>query len=455
MLQATACRIDGEALRKRETVLPPIVVGNEEYRFITAEQLREVGKQPTIHILEPVGRNTAPALTLAAIVASGAGEDPVLVAMPADHVVADAVAFQDAVACGAEFAMNGEIVTFGVKPSAPETGYGYIRKGPAIARKTSRAYELARFVEKPDSATAQKYLESNEYFWNSGIFILRASRWLEELSRFRPDILHACRESIVRAKRDNDFLRVDPTVFRACPSESIDYAVMEKLREVPSHVRSAVVVELDAGWSDVGAWNALWQVGTKDHSGNVVKGDVLTMDTRDTLVISESRLVACIGLKDAVVVETPDAVMVTHKDKTQQVKQIVGYLKQQGRREFSTHRKMYRPWGYYDSIDSGERFQVKRIVVSPGASLSLQMHHHRAEHWIVVRGTARVTRGEEVLLLGENQSAYIPLGVKHRLENPGKLPLEIIEVQSGPYLGEDDIVRFEDTYGRREIGEAL
>lgn len=452
MLQATLSRLDGIG-QDAGTIISPIVVANEDYRFITAEQIRQVGKRARSIVLEPVGRNTAPALTLAALAASTDSNDPVMLVTPADHVIADITAFQEAVIYGARFSAQGSLVTFGIKPSLAETGYGYIRTGATVGHLDSgTAYSLAEFVEKPDIATAQRYVDSGHYLWNSGMFMMKASRWLEEISRFRPDISTACRQAYAAGTCDNDFFRVDRPLFSACPPDSIDYAVMEKVTKTQSS-GSAIVIELNAGWSDVGAWDAIWRVGAKDKHGNLVKGDVLTIDTKDTLVIAQNRFVACVGLKDVVVVETPDAVMVAHKDRTQDVTQIVRKLKQDHRPECTAHRKIHRPWGYYDSIDDGERFQVKRIVVSPGASLSLQMHHHRAEHWIVVRGTALVTRDDEVLLLSENQSAYIPLGVKHRLQNPGKLPLEIIEVQSGPYLGEDDIVRFEDTYGRREFGQ--
>ncbi|GAB4176909.1 MAG: mannose-1-phosphate guanylyltransferase/mannose-6-phosphate isomerase [Rhodocyclaceae bacterium] len=444
MLQETALRLAAEL--SGIEVAAPVVVANEEYRFIVAEQLREAGQAAQAVILEPVGRNTAPALTLAALAAGG---DPVLVAMPADHVMTDQAAFRDAVARAAALAEAGMLVTFGITPAAPETGYGYIRRGRPIGEPAaSAAFELERFVEKPDAGRAREYLASGEYLWNSGIFVMKASAWLAQIERLRPDIALACRKAYSGAQRDRDFLRVDREAFAACPSDSIDYAVMERICAGDGGKRLAAVVPLSAGWSDVGAWDALWSVSGKDAEGNVVRGDVLLHETHGTLAISGSRLVACIGLKDAVVIETPDAVMVAARDRAQDVKRIVARLKEAGRDEVAAHRKIHRPWGYYDSIDRGERFQVKRIVVAPGATLSLQMHHHRAEHWVVVRGTARVTRGESVFLLGENESTYIPLGVKHRLENPGKLPLEIVEVQSGAYLGEDDIVRFEDSYGR-------
>ncbi|MFZ5511967.1 MAG: mannose-1-phosphate guanylyltransferase/mannose-6-phosphate isomerase [Pseudomonadota bacterium] len=443
LLQATALRLDGF---QGAAVSAPLVVCNEEYRFITAEQLRQAGKPARAIVLEPVGRNTAPALTLAALAAARDGADPILLVMPADHVVTDCAAFQSAIAAGAEHAAWGAVATFGIVPDRPETGYGYIKAGKPVAGGAVRHIEA--FVEKPDLATAQSYLASGEYSWNSGIFMLRASVWLKAIRHFRPDIAGACETAFAGGASDADFFRVDRQAFVACPSDSIDYAVMEKLPAEHGSGIAAVVVPMVAGWSDVGAWDALWQVAPKDEAGNVARGDVILHDTRNTLVLADGRLVACVGVDDVVVVETPDAVMVAHKDRTQDVKQVVARLKAAGRPEANLHRKVYRPWGCYDSIDGGERFQVKRIIVKPGASLSLQMHHHRAEHWVVVRGTARVTRGEEVFLLSENQSTYIPLGVRHRLENPGLVPLEIIEVQSGTYLGEDDIVRFQDTYGR-------
>jgi mannose-1-phosphate guanylyltransferase/mannose-6-phosphate isomerase len=446
MLQATALRMNGVDPGSHEA--RPIVVSNEEYRFIVAEQLRQAGCPAQVLILEPVGRNTAPALTLAALHAAERDGDPVLVVMPADHVITDEAAFCAAVRVGAALAEQGMLVTFGIAPTVPETGYGYIQRGPRLEEAPAgTAYVLARFVEKPDQEKARAYVASGEYLWNSGIFVLKASAWLAEIERFRPDIAESCRKAYAGARRDHDFLRVDKDAFSECPSDSIDYAVMEKVT-ANAGGRRAAVVALDAGWSDVGAWDALWSIGGKDEQGNVVRGDVLLHDTAGTLAISGGRLVACIGVKDLVVVETPDAVMVAAKDRTQDVKRIVSRLKQAGRDEVCAHRKIYRPWGYYDSIDNGERFQVKRIVVNPGAALSLQMHHHRAEHWVVVKGTARIKRGDEEFLLSENQSTYIPLGVRHRLENPGKLPLEIVEVQSGGYLGEDDIVRFDDSYGR-------
>jgi mannose-1-phosphate guanylyltransferase/mannose-6-phosphate isomerase len=435
--------VDKSLSANSRKVLAPILVANEDYRFIAAEQLRQAGVVPAAIVLEPVGRNTAPALTLAVLVALQANDDPVLVVMPADHIIAGVEAFRAAVAQGASHAEVGKVVTFGIRPTSPETGYGYIRAGKAITGQDD-AREIGAFTEKPDATTAARYISSGEYLWNSGIFMMRASVWLNQLQARRPEMVQACRAAFAARTPDRDFLRIGKDAFAGCPADSIDYAVMEKLP-----AGGGVVIPLDAGWSDVGAWNALWQLGEKDADSNVLQGDVVAVATRDTLAISQSRLLAVVGLEDAVVVETPDAVLVAHMDNMQQVKDVVARLKREGRQEADTHRKIYRPWGYYDSIDTGNRFQVKRIVVNPGAALSLQMHHHRAEHWVVVRGTARVTRGEETFLVSENESTYIPIGTRHRLENPGKVPLEIIEVQSGAYLGEDDIVRIEDAYGRK------
>jgi len=444
LLQETVVRLKG--FSGGEVDAQPLIVSNEEYRFIIAEQLRQVGVRSAQIVLEPVGRNTAPALTLAALAAAQDGQDPVLLVMPADHVIVDLPAFQQAIAEGAAQAGAGRLVTFGIVPDRAETGYGYIRVGP-LAGDARTARVLAEFVEKPDAATAARYVASGEYFWNSGIFMMKASVWLAAVKHFRADIAQACDMAFEGRQVDADFLRVDKAAFAACPSDSIDYAVMEKLQSAPA-LGQGVVVPLSAGWSDVGAWDALWAVSDKDEDGNAGRGEVMFQSSRNTLVHANNRLVAAVGCEDMVVVETADAVMVAHKSRTQDVKKVVERLKAEGRTLTQSHRKVYRPWGWYDSIDSGERFQVKRIVVNPGATLSLQMHHHRAEHWIVVKGTAEVTNGEQVFLLGENESTYIPLGHTHRLANPGKVPLEIIEVQSGSYLGEDDIVRFEDTYGR-------
>ena len=446
MLQATALRLTRDLKWDDCTILPPLVVSNEEYRFISAEQLRMAGVEAQALILEPVGRNTAPALTIAALQARAANDDPILVAMPADHVIGDVEAFRAATRRGIAYAKDGRIVTFGITPSEPHTGYGYIRVSEPVSTGVSK---LREFVEKPDQSTARKYVNSGQYLWNSGIFMMKASAWLRELSAARPDILQACESAFAGAQVDRDFIRLQRDAFEACPSESIDYAVMEGLGvRTRGDDSPAVVVALNAEWSDIGAWSALWEIGAKDGSANVLHGDVESIDTERSLVIAQDRLVACVGLRDMIVVETPDAVLVADRTRIDSVKNLVSKLKAAGRVEVEGHRKVYRPWGWYDSIDNGQRFQVKRIVVKPGASLSLQLHHHRAEHWIVVAGTARVTRGEDSFILSENESTYIPLGTKHRLENPGKIPLEMIEVQSGTYLGEDDIVRFDDTYGR-------
>lgn len=429
MLQSTWLRVAEVAAQ------PPIVVANETHRFVAAEQLQQVGTTPSAILLEPAGRNTAPAIAAAALEARREGADPLLLVLPSDHLILDIEQFHQAIHAAAAIATQGKLVTFGIQPTAPETGYGYIK---AIAGEGPRAIE--RFVEKPDLATAQTYVASGEYYWNSGMFLFRASRYLEELERLQPKILAACRTSWEKARRDSDFIRLDAEAFTASPSDSIDYAVMEKTAD-------AAVVPLDAGWSDVGSWTALRDVSEQDADGNAHRGDVIAIDCHDTFAYGD-RLIAMVGLDNVVVVETDDAVLVGRSDRMQEVKDVVARLKAAGRSEATWHRKVYRPWGAYDSIDNGERFQVKRITVKPGGTLSLQMHHHRAEHWIVVSGTAEVTRGDEVLLLTENQSTYIPLGVTHRLRNPGRLPLELIEVQSGSYLGEDDIVRFEDTYGR-------
>ncbi|GAB2724566.1 mannose-1-phosphate guanylyltransferase/mannose-6-phosphate isomerase [Halomonas garicola] len=432
MLQATMERLDG---------IPhadPILICNEEHRFLAAEQLRQLGKAPSI-LLEPVGRNTAPAIALAALHALEREEDPVLLVLAADHLIQRVEAFHEAINAALPLAEAGRLVTFGIVPTQAETGYGYIQRG---ANLSGKGFEVSRFVEKPDHETAEDYLASREFFWNSGMFLFRASRYLEELQRHTPEILTACRQALEEGKRDLDFLRVGKDAFAACPEDSIDYAVMEK-------TESAAMVSLDAGWSDIGSWSALWEVSDKDANDNVLRGDVLAEATSHTLVQAEHRLVATLGVEDLVVVETKDAVLVAHKGKVQDVKQVVARLKKAERSEYHNHREVYRPWGVYDSVDQGHRYQVKRITVKPGAKLSVQMHHHRAEHWIVVSGTAKVTNGDKSYLVTENQSTYIPIGKTHSLENPGVIPLELIEVQSGSYLGEDDIVRFEDWYGRQ------
>lgn len=451
MLQATALRVAANGLPEDWQLDKPLVVAHEDCRFLTAEQLQQVGLTGARILLEPSGRNTAPALTIAALSAMTEDADPVMIVMPADHVMTDVAGFQSALSHALPLAVQGRIVTFGIMPTSPETGYGYIRSGASLEDNGTDDAGISiieAFVEKPDRETAEQYLSDGDFLWNSGIYLLRASVWLRQIERFRPDILLACEEAMISAKTDQDFLRVERAAFMACPSESIDYAVMEPLVMTDREHQLTAVQRLEAGWSDVGAWNALMDIGEKDDDGNVLSGDALAFSSHNTLVRAESRLVACIGMEDAVVVETADAVLVTRRDQLHLVKDAVAKMQSAGRSECETHRKVHRPWGYYDGVDAGHRFQVKRIVVSPGSRLSLQMHHHRAEHWIVVMGTAKVTRGDEQFLLSENQSTYIPLGIVHRLENPGILPLEIIEVQSGAYLGEDDIVRFADAYQR-------
>ena len=450
MLQETVCRLDGLG-----PLATPLIVCNEEHRFLVAEQMRELGNQPAIIILEPEGRNTAPALALAALHLSGRHEasDPVMLAMPADHVIRDVGVFQSVVRQAVALAESGGLVTFGVVPTSPATGYGYIKKGGAVPDADDAAsFHLDAFVEKPDEAAAERMVGSGDYLWNSGIFMMRASVWLEALERHRPEIAQACRSAHARGKRDGEFYRPDADLFASCPSDSIDYAVMERVvgPTVPGDRTEAFVLPMDSGWSDVGAWSALWEDGDRDDQGNIVQGDVYARSVRNSLLIGQHRLLAAVGLDDLIVVETADAVLVAHKDNVQDVKSLVAALKSEGRKEHETHRKVHRPWGSYETVDAGPEFQVKRLTVNPGAALSLQMHQERAEHWVVVKGTARVTRGDEEFLLRENESAYVPVGTKHRLENPGETTLEIIEVQSGGYLGEDDIVRFEDRYNRHQ-----
>nr|WP_295084175.1 mannose-1-phosphate guanylyltransferase/mannose-6-phosphate isomerase [uncultured Roseateles sp.] len=422
----------------------PDIIGNEEHRFLILDQLRETGLEPSHVLLEPTGRNTAPALTLAALSAIEGGADPVLVVTPADQTVTDAQAFTQTLQDAIRRAADGSIVILGITPDRAETGFGYIR-GSADGTANA-AFSVEEFVEKPDAATAERYVAAGNYFWNSGMFVLRASAWIQALERFRPDILAATRLAWDQRQVDAKFVRPGKAEFAAIPAESIDYAVMERC---PGSGIAMQMLALNAGWSDLGAWEAVWQVADKDAQGNASQGDAIISDSRNTLVHATSRLVSVVGLDDVVVVETADAVLVSDRAHSQDVKKIVARLDAEKRDEHTLHRKVHRPWGWYDSIDSGERFQVKRIMVKPGATLSLQMHHHRAEHWIVVSGTAEVTNGDKVMLLGENQSTYIPLGQAHRLANPGKVPLVIIEVQSGAYLGEDDIVRFNDSYGRQ------
>nr|WP_305799125.1 mannose-1-phosphate guanylyltransferase/mannose-6-phosphate isomerase [Methylococcus sp. EFPC2] len=446
LLQDTVARVADMEVGAGIGLRAPLVVCNELHRFLVAEQLRQMGYDHAGIVLEPAGRNTAPALTLAAATALAAGDDPILVVMPSDHHIEDTAGFRQRLLDAAQRAADGAVVTFGIVPDKPETGYGYIRKGADLG---GDAYELNAFVEKPDALTAASYLATGDYLWNSGLFVLRASVWLEQIRRFRPDIAQACELALTQGKRDGDFIRADKASFGACPSDSIDYAVMEKLTGGQGAV-AAVVLPLAVGWSDLGSWPALSDVREQDADGNVTVGDVFQKDTHNSLLYSQNRFLATVGVSDLVVIETTDAVLVAHKDHAQDVKAVTDHLKRSSRQEHIYHAKVHRPWGDYQGIDHGSRYQVKRLTVKPGAQLSLQLHHHRAEHWVVVKGTAKVTRGEESFLITENESTYIPLGVKHRLENPGTIPLEIIEVQSGSYLGEDDIVRFEDNYNRIE-----
>lgn len=431
MLQETLLRLSG-----LEQLQPPIAVCNEDHRFMLAEQLWEIHTKPAAIILEPIGKNTAPAVALAAL--SAQSPDDILLVLPADHVINNLEAFHTAVNQARDLAEQGYLVTFGIVPTEPETGYGYIKRASS---PQGAAFNVEAFVEKPDLETAKHYLQTGDYFWNSGMFAFKAGVYLAELEKFHPTMLAICKRALSAAKIDLDFVRLNKEIFSTCPSDSIDYAVMEKTDK-------AVVIPLDADWNDVGSWSALWDVTDKDGSGNAINGDVLTVDTKNSYIHAGSRLVAAIGVRDLVIIETADAVMVAPKDRVQEVKDIVAQLKNLGRKEANIHRKAYRPWGHYDSVDNGERHQTKRIVVKPGARLSLQKHHHRAEHWVVVKGTALVTKGEDKLLISENESIYIPLGIIHCLENPGVIPLEIVEVQSGSYLGEDDIVRIDDSYGR-------
>lgn len=429
MLQETVRRLSG-----LKAALP-VVICNEEHRFIVAEQLRNDSTLGKI-ILEPVGRNTAPAIAIAAHLVSQ-GEDPTLLVLAADHVITDSDSFIAAVKNALPLAESGKLVTFGIVPTSAHTGYGYIKRGD----KLGAGFSVEQFVEKPNAPVADEYLASSEYYWNSGMFLFKASRYLDELRKHRADIADACEASTENVVSDLDFIRLDEKAFRACPDESIDYAVME-------HTEDAVVIPLDAGWNDIGSWSAMWDIADKDNDGNASAGDVLHHNSKNCFVHSDGRFVATVGLEDVVVVDTKDALLVAARDSVQDVKAIVSELKKADRSEFKTHREVFRPWGKYDSVDFGTRYQVKRITVKPKAKLSVQMHHHRAEHWVVVSGTAKVTNGDKTFLVSENESTYIPVGVVHALENPGKVPLELIEVQSGSYLGEDDIVRFEDNYGR-------
>ncbi len=418
----------------------PIIVCNQEHRFLIAEQMRSTGVSPLAILLEPMARNTAPAAAVAALTVAEKDPDGIVLLLPADHVVTNTDAFRAAVKTAAEAAKGGYLVTFGIQAARPETGYGYVQRGKPLPASNG-TFAVARFVEKPDAATAKGYIESGDYYWNSGMFAFQASAFLAEMEKLAPDILAACRAAVSEGRKDLDFYRLAEKPFAQSKSISIDYAVME-------HTAKAAVVPVEMGWSDIGAWDSLWDIGAKDEAGNVTRGDVLTHGTRNTYLRSEGPVIAAVGLSDLVVVATKDAVLVSHKAMAQDVKKIVDQLDRNGRDLHLSHPRVYRPWGDYESLDNGSNFQVKRITVSPGAKLSLQMHHKRAEHWIVVSGTAQVTCGDKVFALKENESTYIPLGAKHRLENTGSEPLQLIEVQSGSYLGEDDIVRFDDKYGR-------
>jgi mannose-1-phosphate guanylyltransferase len=444
LLQQTQLRLDG-----LPGLAPPLLVCNEEHRFIVAEQLRQIGVKPAAILLEPVGRNTAPAVAIAALQATARGEDPLLLVLAADHVIRQAATFRATVTAGLAAAEAGRLVTFGIVPTAPETGYGYIEAAEAISAGEAprEPVPIARFVEKPDRATAEQFLATGRFTWNSGMFLFRASAMLAELERLAPEVVSACRAALEHDSADLDFLRLEREAFARCPNVAIDVAVMEKTDR-------GAVLPLAAGWSDVGSWSALWETADRDSAGNVLRGRVISQDSHNCYLRSESRLVVGLGVDDLVVVETDDVVLVAHRSRAQDVKTIVGQLEAEGASESKAHRRIYRPWGSYDGITEGDRWQVKKIVVNPGASLSLQMHHHRAEHWVVVRGTAVVEKDGVEELVGENQSTYIPLGCRHRLANRGKIPVEMIEVQSGPYLGEDDIVRFDDRYGRSDSGAA-
>lgn len=440
MVQETALRVKSAAFA------PPLVICNVEHRFIIAEQLRAIGIAPSRLLIEPMARNTAPAAAAAALSLAAGGEDPLMLVLPSDHVIADREAFLAAVELAARAAAGGALVTFGIAPDRPETGYGYVRRGDPLSG-TVGCFAVSKFVEKPDRQTAEAYIADGSYAWNSGMFLFSARRYLEELERFEPAMLAACRRALAEGRDDLDFFRLGEAAFGACAAKSIDYAVMERTAH-------AAVVPADLGWNDIGSWSALWEIGAKDADGNTLQGDVVTRDVTGSYIRADGLLVAALGLENAVIVVTDDAVLATTRDRAQDVRLLVEDLKRRKRSEPDSHTTVYRPWGHYRTVDVGPAFQVKHLMVKPGAKLSLQLHNRRAEHWVVVSGTARVTRGDEVQTLGENQSTYIPLGTKHRLENPGDVPLRVIEVQSGSYLGEDDIVRFDDVYGRPENGGA-
>lgn len=451
LFQDTIRRLDGF-----DEAASPLVLCNEEHRFLVAEHMRQIGKEALAIALEPVGRNTAPALTLAALMlmdedASFSSGDPVMLVLPADHVIRNVERFRRLVKQGAELAAKNNVVTFGIFPDSPKTGYGYIKKGDTRSSSSrTPSFHVEQFVEKPNQVVAERMLESEAYLWNSGMFMMRASVWMGELRRQRPDIADACQAAYSGMKRDGDFYRPDATQFHKCPSESIDYAVMEFLGDDNAEGGTAecLVIPMDIGWTDLGAWSSMWEENRRDKANNVIQGDVYARSMSNSLLISQRRLLAAVGLDDVIIIETPDAVLAAQKDRVQEVKELVEQLKSEARPEQENHLKINRPWGSYETIDAGDRFQVKRLTITPGEALSLQMHHHRAEHWVVVKGTAKVTRGKEEFLLTENQSTYVPVGVDHRLENPGTLPLEVVEVQTGSYLKEDDIVRFEDRYDR-------
>ena len=432
MLQETVLRVQGIKGAK-----PVIVVANNEHRFLVAEQLTQCGVIPNKIILEPLARDTAPAIALAAL-ALEAESDAIMLVLPADHIITDVSAFEEAIEIAKVQAEEGKLVTFGIVPNAPETGFGYVKASEEIS---AGVFEMDSFFEKPNATKAQEYVKDGSYSWNSGMFMFKASEYISALTEYEPEIVLSCKKALANAKTDLDFTRINEEAFEACPANSIDYAVME-------HTSNAVVVPADIGWSDIGSWSALWQELDKDASGNVTKGDVLVNDVSNSLIISDKKLIACVGLEDIIFVETDDSILLTKKDRVQDVKSVVNQLVQMDRSESKIHRKVFRPWGYYDSIENDQGFQVKKLVVNPGAKLSLQKHHHRAEHWVVVKGTAEVVNGDKTIILRVNESTYIPIGAKHQLSNPGKIQLELIEVQSGDYLGEDDIVRYEDIYGR-------
>lgn len=435
MLQETVLRLDDVDARE------PVVICNQEHRFLVAEQLRQINKLSHNIILEPVGRNTAPAIALATLSAIENGDDPILLVLAADHIINNKLAFHQAIKSAFKFALQGRLVTFGIVPTGPETGYGYIHRGQEETLDEQIAYQVSRFVEKPNKETAESYIASGEYYWNSGMFMFRAKKYLEELEKFRPDILDACKAAIQGCEESDEFIKVDRDLFIACPDESVDYAVMEKTTD-------AVVVGLDADWSDVGSWSALWEVSPKDDKGNVLTGDTFLHNANNCYINTDEKLIAAIGVDDLVIINTKDAVLVVNKDQVQDVKKVVEYLKANHRSEYKRHREIYRPWGRYDVVVQTERFNVNRITVKPGAAFSMQMHHHRTEHWVILSGTGEVTIKDQKFLLTENQSTFIPIGAQHRLENPGKIPLELLEIQSGSYLGDDDIIRIKDQYGR-------